>query len=67
MGQAAHQVASLFDAWGREVYAYSTEGMKGINTVRLDGLDKLSKGFYTLIVHTAGLSSRQKLVKTGSK
>lgn len=53
----------LFDQTGRLVADHSAAGVKGQNTVVLDNLSGLSRGFYILRISAGAVSETRKLLK----
>jgi len=53
----------LFDQTGRQVAEHSTAGVKGQNTVVLENLSGLSRGFYILRISAGAVSETRKLLK----
>lgn len=55
--------ASLFDTWGRSVSTKTFIVNKGINNNRIDGLKKISSGFYILQLKLDGKYIESKLIR----
>ena len=53
----------LYDQVGRIVRTWSTRGGTGVNTINLNGLDKLPRGTYTVELTSETVSFRQQVLK----
>lgn len=53
----------IYNAEGKQVYARQTELMAGLNSIEINGLDRLAEGVYVIEMNFNGQKKTEKLIK----